>query len=95
MTRNHTPVEECMARNCYNQSMQADLARSAAAGIDYDREAHNPLLVRAVYGLRPPKMILLARNPIDRLFSAFHGYPHYHGKYGKNSAGFTAYVKEQ
>lgn len=56
--------------------------RAKEAGIDWDSEAHNPLLVRAVYGARPPKMILLARDPIRRLYSAFMGYPHYYGKYG-------------
>lgn len=63
------------------------LQRAEEAGIKWDTEAHNPLLLRAVYGERPPKMILVAREPISRLYSAFHGYPHYNGKYGGLVAG--------
>ncbi|GFR42500.1 hypothetical protein Agub_g3302 [Astrephomene gubernaculifera] len=95
MHKDKVPVEECMDKKCYNMSLAADVQRAVSAGIDYDTEAHNPLLVRAVYGNRPPKMILVVRDPIPRLYSAFMGYPHYYGKYGKTSAGFTAYVKEQ
>ncbi|KXZ51708.1 hypothetical protein GPECTOR_11g157 [Gonium pectorale] len=40
-------------------------------------------------------MILVARDPVARLKSAFYGYFHYFSKYGKNNTGFTAYVKEQ
>ncbi|GLC34028.1 hypothetical protein PLESTB_000830200 [Pleodorina starrii] len=89
------PVADCMTAKCFNASLTADVKRATEAGVDWDTEAHNPLLVRAVYGDRPPKMILVARDPIARLYSAYHGYPHYHGKYGKSSSGFTAYVAEQ
>ncbi|EFJ53051.1 hypothetical protein VOLCADRAFT_85926 [Volvox carteri f. nagariensis] len=89
------PVGTCMSQRCYNTSVAADSKRATDAGIDWETEAHNPLLVRAVYGDKMPKMILVARDPIARLYSAFHGYPHYHGKYGKSSSGFTAYVEEQ
>ncbi|KAG2501332.1 hypothetical protein HYH03_001123 [Edaphochlamys debaryana] len=89
------PVHDCMGRKCYNSSLAADRGKAATAGIDYETEQHNPLLIRAVYGARPPKMIVLVREPIARLYSAYHNYPHYHTKYGKSSAGFTAYVKEQ
>ncbi len=61
--------------------------RAVQAGIDYDLDSHNPLLVRAVYGSRPPKMVVVVRDPVARLFSAFHGYPHYHGKYGTAPRG--------
>ncbi|GLI66090.1 hypothetical protein VaNZ11_009812 [Volvox africanus] len=89
------PVAACMTEKCYNASLAADAKRATEAGIRWDTEAHNPLLMRAVYGDRPPKLILVARDPIARLYSAFHGYPHYHNKYGKSSAGFTAYVEDQ
>ncbi|PNW70584.1 hypothetical protein CHLRE_17g725950v5 [Chlamydomonas reinhardtii] len=88
-------LASCMDAVCYNASLVGDKQRAKEAGIDWDSEAHNPLLVRAVYGARPPKMILLARDPIRRLYSAFMGYPHYYGKYGRNSTGFTEYVREQ
>lgn len=59
--------------------------RAAKAGIDYMKDQHLPLLVRAVYGNRIPKMVLLARDPVQRLYSAYFGYPHYHNKYGLSS----------
>eukprot|EP00198_Chlamydomonas_reinhardtii_P007820 XP_001697157.1 predicted protein [Chlamydomonas reinhardtii] len=73
-------LASCMDAVCYNASLVGDKQRAKEAGIDWDSEAHNPLLVRAVYGARPPKMILLARDPIRRLYSA---------------TGFTEYVREQ
>lgn len=88
-------VADCMAAKCYNSSMEGDLQLAAKAGIDHQRDAHIPLLVAAVYGARPPKMVLVARNPLPRLYSAYWAYPHYHLRYGKSPKGFTAYVKDQ
>lgn len=51
------------------------------AGIDYD-EAHVPLLLHAAYGEWPVKMIVMLRNPIERLWTAFHEYGQYKGRYG-------------
>lgn len=51
------------------------------AGIAFD-EAHVPLLVRAAYGEWPVKLVVLLRNPIDRLWSAYNEYGHYKSKYG-------------
>lgn len=35
------------------------------AGISYD-DMHLPLLLSAAYGARPPKMIVLLRDPVER-----------------------------
>jgi hypothetical protein len=51
------------------------------AGIEHD-EAHVPLLLHAAYGEWPVRLIVLLRNPIERLWSAFHEYGQYKGKYG-------------
>lgn len=41
------------------------------AGVDYD-EVHLPLLLAAVYGrAHLPKLVVMLRNPIDRLHSAY------------------------
>jgi hypothetical protein len=42
-----------------------------------------PLIMRAAYGSRPPKLIVLLRNPVDRLHAAFWDYDHYTSKYGQ------------
>jgi hypothetical protein len=39
--------------------------------------------------------IALLRNPADRLWSAYHTYPQYAGKYGPGAAGVRAYLAEQ
>ncbi|KAG2501323.1 hypothetical protein HYH03_001116 [Edaphochlamys debaryana] len=92
--REKIPVGQCMDRECYNMSLARDQERAKLAGIDWRTEAHNPLLVRGVYGARPPKMILLAREPLRRLFSAYHGYPHYHAAaaYGREAIKFGQYA---
>ena len=69
---------------CARPAPCPSLQLAARAGIDHDKEMHNPLLVRAVYGQRPPKMVVVVRNPLPRLLSAFYGYPHYFGKYGEH-----------
>lgn len=53
----------------------------AEAGVDFD-EAHLPLLLHAAYGAWPLKLIVLLRNPVDRLVSAFWSYAHYKARYG-------------
>ena len=51
-----------------------DFAPQAAADawLSY-ADVQLPLLMRAVYGNRSPKFILLLRNPVDRIYSAFYG----------------------
>eukprot|EP00983_Pelagomonas_calceolata_P091275 1157523-Pelagomonas_calceolata.AAC.4 len=63
--------------------------------MNYD-DLHLPAIVSAAYGAGTfkPKMIVLLRDPIERLHSAFYGYAHYQ-KYGHTPEGFLKYVKEQ
>lgn len=56
----------------------------AEAGIGFD-DSHLPLLVRALYSTWPLKLIVLLRNPVDRLVSAYWSYDHYKTKYGATS----------
>jgi hypothetical protein len=45
-------------------------------------------IMRAMYRDKPPKLVGLLRNPIDRIHSAFYGYPHYGAKFGHTPEGF-------
>jgi hypothetical protein len=45
------------------------MARSL--GVSYD-DLHLPALMSAVYGQRKPKMIVMLRDPVERLHSAFY-----------------------
>lgn len=41
-------------------------------GMNYD-DQHLPLLMRAVYVDRMPRMVVMVRDPVDRLHSAYYG----------------------
>ena len=42
------------------------------AGLPYT-DVQLPMLMRALYGSRSPKFVLLLRNPVDRIYSAYFG----------------------
>lgn len=63
--------EKCMDEVCLPKGRAADYAAAAQAGLDYRRDVHLPLLVRAMYGERPPRMVLLVRDPMERIISGF------------------------
>ncbi|KAL6762813.1 P-loop containing nucleoside triphosphate hydrolase protein [Haematococcus lacustris] len=84
----------CMDTVCLPAARAADQKLAKQAGIDYDLDQHLPLIMRALYMTRPPRLVALLRNPLDRLHSAYYGYPHYHGKFGDNPEGFLAYVQD-
>lgn len=51
--------------------------------------------MRAVYGAaRPPRLIALLRNPIDRLETSYWAHPHYARRFGDSPAGLHAYAQE-
>ncbi len=45
--------------------------RGHIAGVDYDTEQHLPLLVRAVYADRAPRLVVMIRNPVKRFYSNY------------------------
>ncbi len=49
-------------------------------GFDFMRDQNIPLLMRAVYGSKLPRLLAVLRDPVQRLHSAFYGYPHYFNK---------------
>jgi hypothetical protein len=83
---------------CFPKAHAADEEVAKALGVTYDT-LHLPLLVEAAYsaeeGAKLPKMIVLLRDPVDRLYCAFWSHPHYKNKYGESPQGFLDYVKEQ
>ncbi|GLI70541.1 hypothetical protein VaNZ11_015457 [Volvox africanus] len=85
--------ESCL-EDCYATARQADRQLAANLGLPYN-EISLPLLVSAVYGRRPPKMVVLVRNPVDRLYSAYWRYGHYRDKFGPTPEGFETYAREQ
>lgn len=52
-------------------------------GLSLD-DLHVPLLVRAMYGDFPIKLVVVVRNPIDRFQSGYFGLNHYKDVYGEN-----------
>lgn len=52
-----------------------------------------PFLLRAAHGANVKLMVLL-RNPVDRLHAAFWHYEHYGRQYGASEEGFTKYALE-
>ncbi len=71
--------------------MGAALQVARQVGVHY-HDLHLPTIMRAAYGKRPPKFIMMVRNPIDRLHSAFYGHEQYKTKYGKDPDGLTKWV---
>lgn len=85
--------DACVTDSCFPAAQAADRKVISEAGINFE-EAHVPLLVNAAYGEWPVKLVVLLRNPIDRLWSSYHEYDHYKSKYGATPEGFAAYVDE-
>ena len=49
------------------------LQAAVQAGLPYT-DVQLPMLMRALYGSRIPKFVLLLRNPVDRIYSAYFGW---------------------
>ncbi|KAG2432485.1 hypothetical protein HXX76_008830 [Chlamydomonas incerta] len=79
---------------CFSTAQAADRQVAKKIGIPYN-DMSLPLVLSAVYGKRPPRMIVMLRNPVERLYSAFWRYSHYNTKYGNTVEGFAAFVDEQ
>jgi hypothetical protein len=55
----------CMKEKCYGPALAEDRARATEAGIEY-RQMHTPLLMKAVYGKKSPKFVVMLRDPLQR-----------------------------
>ncbi|GAX80445.1 hypothetical protein CEUSTIGMA_g7884.t1 [Chlamydomonas eustigma] len=87
--------KECLEKICHSEAIEADKKVALDHGFDFMRDQNIPLLMRAVYAEKLPRLVAVLRDPIDRIHSAYYGYPHYHSRHGRNPTGFLAYVKEQ
>lgn len=95
------PHRECMAvRMADGREADAEKARQAGmpmspdSGVARERTFSVPQLVRAAYGEASPNLVVLLRQPWQRMHSAFYNYPHYRGRYGATAAGEEKWARE-
>lgn len=86
--------EACMDTKCLPAGREADQMAAVNATVPYS-DLQLPMLMRALYGDRQPKFVLLLRRPTDRIHSAYFGTKHLLEKYGNHSEGFIAFVADQ
>ena len=60
----------CVTEKCYEPSQAADKQSAQEAGVAYE-QMQTPLLVRAVYGSRQPRFVVMLRDPIDRYVQCY------------------------
>jgi len=53
-----------------------------------------PRLLAQVYAKHAPRLVVILRDPVERLHAAFHNYFHYGAKYGASETGFSAFARE-
>lgn len=92
--RDKDRVSQCLKSQCYPAAQAADHKDAADLGLDYDFK-HLPFIMRAAYGNTSPKFIVMLRDPVERLYSAYWFYAHYQSRYGSTSQGFLTYIREQ
>ena len=70
--------------------------QARAIGIGQREAVTVPLLMRAAYGAaRLPKLVVVLREPSERLHSAFWAHAHYRARYGATPDGYLAFVRDQ
>eukprot|EP00191_Tetraselmis_sp_GSL018_P003786 CAMPEP_0177598730 /NCGR_PEP_ID=MMETSP0419_2-20121207/12543_1 /TAXON_ID=582737 /ORGANISM="Tetraselmis sp., Strain GSL018" /LENGTH=412 /DNA_ID=CAMNT_0019091271 /DNA_START=204 /DNA_END=1442 /DNA_ORIENTATION=+ len=87
-------LTRCVDSSCFPAAMRADEEAAAAANVSH-RFAQLPLLMRAVYGARPPRLVAILRDPVERFHHAFWAHPHYRDRYGATAEGFLSFTREQ
>lgn len=79
----------CIALTCYNYTNTlSPPLHGGGAGLTL------PRLLRRVYGTYDVRMVVVLRDPVERLHAAFWNYGHYQNVYGRNETGFSRYVRE-
>ncbi len=79
---------ECIRRDCYNASSAAWHPIDGDGG-----KLNTPYLLRLAMGPNV-KLVVILRDPVERLHAAFWGLDHYLMKYGKTEAGFAAFASD-
>jgi N-acetylgalactosamine 4-sulfate 6-O-sulfotransferase len=79
----------CIALTCYNYTNTiSPPLHGGGVGLTL------PRLMRSVYGSFDVRMVVILRDPVERLHAAFWNYEHYQNMYGQNESGFTRYARE-
>ena len=85
------PKRACTRAKCFGEALDAD--RPA-----FEDDLQLPDVVRAAYdrlGAKLPRLVVVLRDPVERLHAAFWFYGHYQSRYGKSEEGFAEYAREQ
>lgn len=78
--------QPCVDDTCYARANEVPVGGGANLTLPY--------LLRAALGAGNAKLVVLLRDPVERLHAAYHYYDHYGRTYGRNASGFTSYVTE-
>ena len=78
--------QACVDETCYAKANEVAVGGGANLTLPY--------LLRATLGAGNAKLIVIVRDPVERLHSAFYYYYHYGVVYGRNETGFAAFARE-
>ncbi len=78
--------QPCVDERCYARAAQQPPGGGANLTL--------PWLLRAVLGGGNAKLVVLLRDPVERLHAAYFHYFHYQAVYGKHEAGFATFARE-
>ena len=79
----------CIAATCYNYTNTVSPPlHGGGSGLTL------PRLLRRVYGAYDVRMVVVLRDPVERLHAAYWNYGHYGNVYGQNETGFSLYARE-
>ena len=78
--------QACVDATCYARADKVPVGGGANLTLPY--------LLRAVLGAGNAKLMVILRDPVERLHAAFYFYHHYGNVYGRNETGFAAYARE-
>jgi len=78
--------QACVDATCYAKADKVPVGGGANLTLPY--------LLRAVLGAGNAKLLVILRDPVERLHAAFYFYAHYGNVYGRNETGFATYARE-
>jgi hypothetical protein len=87
------PAEHAAACRNRTYALEHCYAEAQAAMVPLDFNV--PSFLATVMGARPPRVVLMLRDPTWRLWIAFHTYGQYPARYGRGAAGFAGYFGNQ
>lgn len=81
-------------RECFPAASEGQRRWEESVGGGDERRFTVPWLMRAVHGTERVRLIALLREPVQRFVSAYHFWPQYRRRYGKDAAGVRKYAHE-